>query len=48
MRRRGIADCGNAEGSPFDGAEFRLSAFRWQDRCVGRPGDWPALYPIRQ
>lgn len=46
---RGMADCGSSTEWTFDGAAFRLSALRWQDRCAGgRPGDWPVLYRTRR
>jgi hypothetical protein len=46
---RGMADCGSSTKWTFDGAAFRLSAFRWQDRCAGgQPGDWPVLYRTRR
>lgn len=45
---RGMADCGSATEWTFDGTAFRVSAFRWQDRCAGTPGDWPILYRTRR
>lgn len=46
---RGMADCGSATEWTFDGDAFRLSAFRWQDRCGGAlAGDWPVLYRTRR
>lgn len=46
---RGMADCGSATEWTFDGTAFRVSAFRWQDRCAGAaPGDWPVLYRTRR
>ncbi|KQN03853.1 DUF1176 domain-containing protein [Sphingomonas sp. Leaf25] len=46
---RGMADCGSATEWTFDGTAFRVSAFRWQDRCAGTtPGEWPVLYQTRR
>ena len=46
---RGMADCGSSTEWTFDGSAFRLSAFRWQDRCAGAwLGEWPILYRTRR
>ena len=44
---RGLADCGLSLAWVFDGRDFRPSAYAYQDRCGGQPGDWPVLFRTR-
>jgi hypothetical protein len=41
---RGIADCGESSAWVFDGRDFHLASFNYQELCGGPPGDWPTLF----
>lgn len=43
-RGRGIGDCGSSASWVFDGTDFRIARYSFQDSCRGFPGDWPALW----
>lgn len=43
-RGRGIGDCGSSARWVFDGKDFRIARYGFQDSCRGFPGDWPVLW----
>jgi hypothetical protein len=43
-RGRGMGDCGSSARWVFDGKDFRIARYSFQDSCRGFPGDWPVLW----
>ncbi|WP_161790382.1 DUF1176 domain-containing protein, partial [Inquilinus limosus] len=43
-RGRGMGDCGSSARWVFDGKDFRIARYSFQDSCRGLPGDWPVLW----